>query len=252
MAFAGVLHELHVLHGALLHRVNQSATNARKSDNPESMKYVLNDANGQPVARFGFLRENNLSKAFDQLAGVCKGILCDGVVSDDEARFFHEWVKAHTTSETPWPFGEILARLETIFADGVVDEEEREDLAAIMREIVGGGTDGNVALAEDTATALPLDNPAPAVVDFTGREFCVTGKFAFGGRTKVVEAIKARGGTFNDTPRHGTQYLVIGFFASKDWKFSSYGRKIQRALELRDNPGGIQIVAEEHWKSFLV
>lgn len=215
------------------------------------MKYVLKDANGQPVAHFGFLRENNLSKAFDQLAGVCKGILCDGVVSDEEARFFHEWVKAHTTPETPWPFGEILARLESIFSDGVVSEDEREDLAAIMREIVGSGTERQPALAEDTATALPLDNPAPAVIDFVGREFCVTGKFAFGARKKVTEAITARGGACNDVPRQGTHYLVIGFFASKDWKFSSYGTKIQRALELRDSPGGIKIIAEEHWKNFV-
>ena len=215
------------------------------------MKYELKDENGQPVTRFGDLLKNNLSKAFDQLSGICKGILCDGVVSEDEARFFHEWVKKHTTMETPWPFGQILTRLETIFSDGVVSEDEREELAEIMREIVGGAGAAEVPLAEDTATALPLDDPPPAVIDFVDREFCVTGKFAFGARKKVMEAIQTRGGVFNDVPRQGTHYLIIGFFASKDWKFSSYGTKIQRALELRNSPGGIAIVGEDHWRQFV-
>jgi NAD-dependent DNA ligase len=214
------------------------------------MNYALKDEHGQPVARFGFLLQNNLSKAFDQLAGICKGILCDGVVNDDEARFFHNWMKDHTTVETPWPFGEILTRLERIFADGIIDSEEREELTAIMRQIVGGDVLGE-SDSVDTSSALPLDDPAPSVIDFHGREFCVTGKFAFGARKKVVEAISAKGGTFNESPRRGTHYLVIGFFASKDWKYSSYGTKIERALELR-RTHPIAIVAEEHWRRFIV
>jgi len=133
----------------------------------------------------------------------------------------------------------------------VVSDEEREELTATMRQIVGGDAFGETT-TEDTSTGLPLDNPAPSLIEFPGREFCVTGKFAFGARKKVVEAIAARGGTFNDAPRRGTHYLVIGFFASKDWKFSSYGTKIERALELRQNPGGLAIVAEEHWRRFVV
>jgi NAD-dependent DNA ligase len=212
--------------------------------------YVLKDEHGQPVARFGNLVQNNLSKAFDQLSGICKGMLCDGIVTDDEARYFHDWVRKHTTRETPWPFAEILVRLNSIFSDGIVSEEEREEVAAIMRQIVGGDALGE-SMSEDTSTALPLDDPAPSIIEFPDREFCVTGRFAYGTRKKVMEAISARGGTFNDAPRRGTHYLVIGFFASKDWKYSSYGTKIERALDLRKS-GGISIVAEEHWRRFIV
>lgn len=211
--------------------------------------YTLLDDHGQPVARFGFLLQNNLSKSFDQLAGICKGILSDGIVTDDEARFFRDWVRQHTTRETPWPFGEILSRLDSIFADGLVAEDEREEIAAIMRQIIGGDVMGE-SIAEDTSTTLPLDNPAPSTIEFSDREFCVTGRFAYGTRKKVVEAITARGGTTNDAPRRATHYLVIGFFASKDWKYSSYGTKIERALDLR-RTGGISIVAEEHWRRFI-
>lgn len=212
---------------------------------------MLKDEDGQPVARFGFLRDNNLSKAFDQLNGICKGILCDGIITDTEARFFYEWVKTHANADTVWPFGQILARLNSIFSDGVVTEDEREDLAAIMQQITGGAEAAEPA-KEDTSSALPLDDPAPTVIEFPGREFSVTGRFAFGTRKKIVEAITQREGEFNDDPRGSTDYLLVGFFASRDWKFSAYGNKISRALRLRTDSGRIKIVAEEHWKKFVV
>jgi hypothetical protein len=213
------------------------------------MHNTLKDEHGQPVTRYSYLHENNFRKAVDQLTGLCKGILCDGIVTDKEAQFFHEWVRAHAVPPL-WPFNQILARVEAIFADGVVAEDEREELAAIMRQIVGGEFRIETQ-PEDSSTALPLDNPAPDIIHFPDHEFCVTGRFAFGTRKKVVEAISNLGGTFNDTPRLGTNYLVIGFFASKDWKYSSHGTKIERALQLRQDASDIAIIAEEHWKSFL-
>jgi|GEM_PF-1178908 len=229
----------------------QFPLNQQPPNPPMPTKYTLLDDHGQPVARFGFLRDNNLAKAFDQLAGLCKGILCDGIVTDEEARFFHEWVKAHTNQDTIWPFNDILARLDRIFADGVVDTEEREELTALMHHIIGGAGDDGAVSAEDSSTGLPLDDPAPSDIVFPGSEFCVTGKFAFGARKRVTEAIESRGGSFNDTPRKQTRFLVIGFHASRDWKYSSYGTKIERAVELRSASSGIRIVAEEHWRRFL-
>jgi len=120
-----------------------------------------------------------------------------------------------------------------------------------MRKITGDDTHEEGLAAEDLATTLPLDDPAPSVIEFPDREFCVTGRFAFGTRKKVVEAIVERGGSCNDTPRGMTAYVVVGFFASKDWKYSSYGTKIERAVQLRTG-GKLRIVAEEHWRRFLV
>ena len=45
------------------------------------------DANGQPLRMFKANLENNVSKAIDQLSGICSGILADGVVTEQEATF---------------------------------------------------------------------------------------------------------------------------------------------------------------------
>ena len=80
----------------------------------------------------------------------------------------------------------------------------------------------------------------------------VTRRFAYGTRRKVSEAILTRGGIPTDsTPTRQTHYLVIGLFASRDWANTNYGRKIERAVELRDLGSGISIISEEHWKQFV-
>lgn len=209
------------------------------------------DADGQPLRLFRANAENNASKAVDQLVGICKGILADGIVVQSEAEFFRKWIVEHVKLEPVWPLVEILSRIEKIFADGQVDAKERDDLRLIMEEIAG--TKGNGSNAEDRSSQLPLDDPQPPIV-FPQTIFCITGRFAFGTRAKVCEAISCRGGIPQDSyPTIDTRYLVIGAFASRDWKYTNYGTKIERAIEYRDEKkSGISIVSEEHWKGYLL
>lgn len=193
--------------------------------------------------------QNHVSKEFDVLKGICQGVLADGIVNEHEAVFLRDWLAANSDVHSIWPFSDIVARVTRIFADGTVTAEERDELKSIMLSITGG-TDGESPVA-DTSTALPLDVPPPARIEFLGSEFCVTGKFAFGTRDAVVGAIAAAGGTFNSTPRHATRYLVIGHFASRDWIHTAYGRKIERAVELRTAASGIVIIGEEYWRNQL-
>src|SRR5437762_13673725 len=98
-------------------------------------KYVLTvpkDEHGQPKRLFKANFENNVSKAIDQLSGICSGILADGIVTDAEAQFFAEYVRKFAAYEPVWPFTDVLARVERIFADGICDDEEREELKHVM------------------------------------------------------------------------------------------------------------------------
>jgi len=207
------------------------------------------DINGKPLPFFKSGRANEQDKAVDQLTGICAGIISDGVVNQKEADFFADWVKLHAPLQPAWPFSDILGRLDRIFADGVCDEEEREELRQVMSALCGAKDEA--AAGESYSTTLPLDTPPPAVT-FSGKRFHVTGQFAFGSRSKVLKAIERQGGIGLDaTPNRETNYLVIGIFASQKWATASFGRKIQRAVELRESGSGIAIIGEEHWKSFL-
>ncbi|MBD2770542.1 BRCT domain-containing protein [Hymenobacter sp. BT664] len=209
---------------------------------------TLRDAHGQPVRLFQ--RANNAAKAVDQLVGICTGILADGEVNENEAVFFAEWVRKHAPAEPVWPFTDILQRLERIFADGVCDVEERAELKDVM-EALCGFTEEPLPMAENLSTTLPLCVPQPPIV-FANQQFVVTGKFAFGARTAVFDAIAALGGQPIDTaPTKATNYVVIGVFASRDWVNTSHGRKIEKAVQLREKGTAISIISEEHWKQYV-
>ncbi len=208
------------------------------------------NADGQPIRMFRGARENNEAKAIDQLSGICAGILADGVVNEREADFFAEWVRQHAPLEPIWPFTDILERVERIFADGRCSEDEREELKEIMGALCGCSPTNSTH--EDYSTTLPFNAPPPSLIEFPKRVFNITGKFAFGTRQKVIAAITGKDGMAMDsTPTHESHYLVIGVFASRDWIHANYGRKIERAIELRDSGSGIAIISEEYWKKHL-
>jgi len=216
-------------------------------------KHTVNtpkDAHGQPIQIFKANHDNNVSKAIDQLSGICAGILADGIVCDAEARFFHDWVQKFACYEPVWPFTEILQRLNVMFSDGHIDDDERKELAETMRQITGRGVYSEPS--ETFSSELPLDQPLPDEVVFSGNEFVPTGRFAFGTRSKVADAITALNGIPKDGfPTQTTRYLIIGVFASRDWYHTNYGRKIERAVELRSEGHPISILSEEHWRSFI-
>lgn len=191
----------------------------------------------------------NYGKAADQLIGIARGIMCDDDVSDAEAAAFRQFVERFYALENTFPFDLLKARLDRIFGDGRVDDDERAELRSIMRSL-GGLTDDPDFGVENISCSFPLDEPPPTVT-FPGCEFVVTGRFAFGTRARVHAAIKNAGGTTHDTVRQATQFLVIGHFASRDWLHTSYGLKIQRAVELRQAELPIAIICEQHWKQSL-
>jgi NAD-dependent DNA ligase len=215
--------------------------------------YVLTipkDDHGQPKRLFKANFENNVSKAVDQLSGICSGVLADGIVTDAEAQFFAEYVRKFAAYEPIWPFTDVLARIERIFADGVCSDEEREELKHVMEALCGH--EEQCSPSETYSATLPLDSPLPNPVVFPDHSFVITGRFAHGTRRKVFDTISDLGGFADDSPpTRDTNYLVIGTFASRDWANTNYGRKIEHAVELRESGSGISIISEEHWKRFV-
>ena len=139
-------------------------------------------------------------------------------------------------------------RVNQIFQDGVVDQEEQVALQQLLAKFTGGvpgGTD-----AESFATRLPVDDPPPDVV-FEGNSFCLTGKFIMGAKQKCEEMVLNRGGKHHRQPAMDTDYLVIGALGSPHWSHSTHGWKVEQVLKNRDEGAKTIIVSEEHWTFFL-
>lgn len=131
-----------------------------------------------------------------------------------------------------------------MLADGVIDAEERQELLELLRDLIGGKPAAGKAV--NFASALPLTQPAPDII-FAGKTFCFTGTFAFGQRKDCQAAVARLGGTPQDKVTTRLDYLVIGSLGNEDWMHSTFGRKIQQALDFNAKGRGIAIVSEDAW-----
>jgi NAD-dependent DNA ligase len=205
------------------------------------------DDNGQPLNR-KFNAARLADRTVDELLGICKGLICDGVISEDEARFLVQWVDKQRAEISVWPINVLAERIASIMQDHEIDEQERRDLFGLLSEISAGGSPQDVV--RNLSTTLPLTKPVPDVI-FEKRSFSFTGKFFFGTRNVCQNAVMKRGGSIHDNPINGTDYLVIGTLGSTDWIHSAHGRKIEKAVELSTKGVPLALICEEHWSRYL-
>lgn len=205
------------------------------------------DSHGQPF-NVRFNRARRTERDLCELLGLARGLLADGVVTADEATLLHNWVARHEDALDHWAVRTVHSRLTTHFADGVIDEEERADLKALLDSLVGGEL--SAVCDSDVATTLPLDQPPP-VIEWSGQIYVFTGKFAWGTRRDCEGEVTKRGGACESNVTKRTGFLVIGTFGSRDWVHTAFGRKIDKAVSYRDEGLPLRIVAEDHWASAL-
>lgn len=194
-----------------------------------------------------FAHSRLVDRQIDELIGLAKGVMADGAITQQEAEFVLEWLETNRHAANKWPAKGLYQRLKRALSDGVLDSDEEQELLLLMADIVGKPKLYN---AHSMSTSLPLDDPMPSVA-FDGKTFCLTGTFMTGARAKLTEQIEARGGLTKNNPTKLTDYLVIGEIGSLEWIHSTFGRKIEKAMELKDKGFDIAIISEEHWVNFL-
>lgn len=186
-------------------------------------------------------------RATTELIGIAKGLIADGVLNEQEATFLVQWLEQNSTFSS-WPFDVINKRVAQMLEDGVIDAEERTELLSILQSLVG-----EKPVAEHIssfATTLPLTSPVPEI-SFKGKTFCFTGKFAFGQRKDCEKAVADAGGIPKGSVTTSLDYLVVGLMGNEDWAHSTFGRKIQQAIDFNAKGKNIAILAEDAWANAL-
>lgn len=204
------------------------------------------DEHAQPPSQLN--ERYRTTRAINEMLGICKGLLADGVLVDSEVKYLGKWFEANQDVANRFPAGEIYNRIARVYQDGVVTDEEREDLKELLRRVTGeiSSVVPNKPAA-NTATTLPFDDPEPPII-IAGCSFSFTGKFISGTRAWCVEQIVSRQGRFDERPNSATYCLVIGGLGSRDWAHSSFGRKIEAAMRYKPP---MLIVSEQHWIKHL-
>ncbi|MGN7612836.1 BRCT domain-containing protein [Magnetococcales bacterium HHB-1] len=204
------------------------------------------DDDDQPIS-LTFNRARTEDRDTSEMIGICRGLLLASKTPEARLSFLTQWLVDRRFS-----IGDIvelaLARIEPLFADDWNASSEQR-LNALLNDICGGLEP--VRGASSMSTKLPITDPPPKV-EFENRSFCLTGKFEYGSRRECAHEVRDRGGITTSGPGIQTHYLVVGKIGSRDWRHSSYGRKIERALEInQEGIYNIQIITEDHWKASL-
>ena len=157
------------------------------------------------------------------------------------------WLRVNHRADNPY-VSRLLDQVEHVLADGVLDDDEGRELHdALMSWTGGGGTDGE----ESTTASLPLD-PDPRTVRIAGKIFVFTGTGVFGTRKMMQDATIRASGSVERGITMRTNFVVLGTYVTPAWAHQSFGRKIEKAMEYRDQKGtGVQIVHEEDWAQAL-
>jgi hypothetical protein len=190
-----------------------------------------------------FNRRVVASRSIDELLGMVKGVVFDGTVNREEALVLRAYLAANPDCATTWPWYVLIERLDSALKDDHISSEEEAELLDTLVRLAGGNPLVNEG---DSATGLPIDRPRPPI-DVKGRTFCFTGVFASGPRRQLVDVTGKLGGKSQDNVTKKLDYLVIGAIATRDWKHSSFGTKILRAMEFKSEGAEIAVVAEHHW-----
>jgi len=184
-----------------------------------------------------------LRRSCESLLGIAAGLMADGALNDAEILFLSTWLSENQGLAESWPGEVIYRRVRGVLSDGVVTSEERLHLEETLTQLIGGSfvEDGCVPAG---ATMLPID--CAAAVSILGNSFCFTGEFLSGTRAWCEQRVKFLGGRVVSVTM-ALDYLVIGELASRDWKYSSHGRKIETALSNRTRGSSVQIIGEQQW-----
>lgn len=179
-----------------------------------------------------------------ELLGLCKGMVCDGEISEGELAALKRWLAGHPDAAVLYPAKTVAERLLRIYEDGIITPDERQELTELLLDLTGETEEHDQPL--NLSTRLPFDEPPPTVL-FAGQEHVFTGRMLYGTRRDCERIVVDLGGRVGKTVTRRTDFLVIGPIASSAWLESTHGRKILRAVELRSEGLPLRIVSEETW-----
>jgi NAD-dependent DNA ligase len=182
-------------------------------------------------------------KNIDELIGICKGVLSDNEFNEDEKRFLLDTIKKNKLANHT-----LVKDLYSALTD---QENSLDDLKNLLILFTGGSVPSYEI--KSMSTNLPIEKDLISV-EFKDKIFCLTGKFssAIGNRKAIEDIIQEEGGKAKKTVTLDLDYLVIGEFGNDDWKHSTSGNKIEKAMNYRDiNHSKIKIISEEQLLKYL-
>lgn len=171
------------------------------------------------------------------LQGLVDGITCDGTIREVEVIRLKRWLADHDYLTGVYPYDKLVKTVNNISDDGKFDCRGKQILLEIFKEI-----NDPMSAHSHLQNVFPLEN----------KTFCLTGEFVSTSRNVLTKKLKEKGAIEKKGVSAKLDYLFVGGVDSDAWKFSNFGVKIARALELQEKGAKVLIVAEEELEGVVM
>ncbi|MFF2876151.1 BRCT domain-containing protein [Gottfriedia sp. NPDC057991] len=194
-----------------------------------------------------------VTSSIQQLEGILHGVLSDNELSDLEIKQLKAWLDERAFLKGTYPFDEIDSLIMSVLEDGVITEDERQSLVAFFSNFIDAKQSYNLneeemktLQAKYSVEGICAANPS---ISFSNKTFCFTGASYRAKRNDFAELITQHGGQFTNSVTKKTNFLIVGGEGNPCWAFSCYGRKVEKAVQLRKAGTQVVIVHEnDFWK----
>jgi hypothetical protein len=209
-------------------------------------------------SRFQSKRLNE--KNIQMLYGILQGLVADNEINDEEIHFLYNWFcdfnyKTVMANDSDYEFQnphfghferKIANKVSDILEDGIITSLEKESLLKVIQDYLGGSPDEGIVGGQ--VINVPLDKDA---VLTSSDVFCFTGTMLGGTRKEWTERLSALNIACTKAVLVSTTVLVIGVEPSRDWINTSYGRKIESVINMKEKGRDIKIINQEMLESFI-
>ncbi len=188
-----------------------------------------------------------ITSDMQKLHGILHGIMADGIIDDTEIIELNNWLYENDHLACNYPYAELSSLITSILSDGKIDNRERATLKVFFSEFIDISNSFNINKDEiESLKKLITIGGICAVcpeINFKST-FCFTGKSSRTTRDEIADRIFSIGGVFNNAIIKDTRYLIVGNEGNPCWAFSCYGRKVEKAMQMRKQGHKIMIVHE--------
>jgi hypothetical protein len=187
-----------------------------------------------------------------RLHAMVGAIAADGHVTEEELRGLSDWLTEHDHLKTCWPYDEIDSLVTKVMSDGRIDEGEHRLIHGFFSEFIALFDSRTIvapSLTEGTSL-VGLCAVCPEI-SFSQSTFCFTGASSKYTRSEFSAIVSRLGGDVLNGVSAKLNYLVIGADGNPCWAYACYGRKVEKAVELRKQGKRIVIVHENDFHDAL-
>ncbi len=215
--------------------IDAMADGRLEEDEHQNLTWVCNQVRSQEYYDL-------ITADVQRLQAILAAIASDGVVSEAEVEKLSDWLEDHAALKMCWPFDEVSSLITSVMEDRWIDPVEQKTLLEHFQNFAP--QDMQFDRPTQTVTTISGICAVAPEIYFEDHSFCFTGESSRTTREEMKIMALDRGARVLTDISPRLNYLVVGTKGNPCWAYTCYGRKIEKAMQMRKRGARILIVHE--------